>query len=52
MKNAAIAIVKEMVNNGYALFNETPEEFAARMDYDVALLEMFKNNFMKYKQER
>lgn len=47
-KEKAIAIVKEMVENGYSLFDETIEEFAQRMNYDIDLLEMFKARFTKY----
>lgn len=52
MKDVAIAIVNEMVNNGYTLFNETAEQFAARMNYDITILNMFKKRFMTYKQGR
>ena len=48
MKEQAIAVVKEMVENGYHLFDETIEEFAARFDYDVETLKMFKKSFLQY----
>ena len=41
-----IAIVNEMVANGYCLFNETAEQFAER--FDLATLEMFAENFKKF----
>jgi len=47
-KEKAIAIVKEMVANGYSLFNKTIEEFTQRMNYDINLLEMSKTRFTKY----
>ena len=46
-KEKAIAIVEEMVNRGYFLYNETTEDFAKRFDYDTELLESFKERFFK-----
>ena len=37
----AIKIVENMVNHGYDLKGETPEEFAARFDYNVSVLSVF-----------
>lgn len=47
-KEKAIAIVREMVEEGYHLFNETIEQFAQRMGYDVEMLKMFKANYERY----
>lgn len=42
-----IAIINEMVKNGYCLFDETPEHFANR--FDLPILEHFKKSFYEYK---
>ena len=49
-KEKAIAIVQDMVNNGYHLFNETVEQFAARFNYNLEVLEMFEKNFKNFKK--
>lgn len=43
-----IKIVKEMVENGYCLFDETIEEFVER--FSEKDLQMFANAFMEFKK--
>jgi len=45
-KTKKILIVDSMIENGYKLFNETPEHFAER--FDLATIEAFASNFMQY----
>ena len=41
----AVLMVREMANNGYALFGETPIHFAKRFNYDVKLIGMMRHSF-------
>lgn len=50
IKEKKIQIVDSMVCNGYALFNETAEQFADR--FDLATLEMFASNFVQYVMDK
>jgi hypothetical protein len=54
MENRALAIeiVKEMVENGYHLFGETPEHFVDRLDITPERAERFRENFLKWKAEQ
>jgi len=50
-KEKAIAMARELVNEmGYILFDETPEQFAARLQYNVDLLQVIMKGFAKYKR--
>lgn len=49
MTKEKMTIVNEMIDNGYNLFDETPEHFAARFDIDI--LKIFRDNFLKWKSE-
>lgn len=53
MKNEITAIVTRMVANGYALFNETIEQYVNRMieyGFKVEDIRRFEENFMNYKK--
>lgn len=53
MKNEMLKILNEMLENGYALFNETPEQFVDRMiayGFKVEFMLNARNKFMKYKK--
>lgn len=50
-KEKAIAMARELVYEmGYILFDETPEQFAARLKYDTNLLQVIMKGFAKYKR--
>ena len=49
MLEEKITIVKRMVENGYYLFNETPERFANR--FDLQTLKSFEKAFANYKKK-
>lgn len=50
-REKAIAMARELVYEmGYILFDETPEQFAARLQYNVDLLQVIMKGFAKYKR--
>ena len=49
-ESQAVEIVLAMTRLGYNLFDETPESFAARFNYDIDILTDMLNHFMEYKK--
>lgn len=50
MMNEKIAVVKNLVANGYNLMGESVEDFAAR--FTLNDLQMFLNNFTNWKKNK
>jgi len=48
-REKSIAIVKEMVELGYHLFGETPEQFVDRLGFGPEMFESFRASFKKAK---
>ena len=46
-RNESIAIVKEMVEMGYHLFDETPEQMVDRMGFAPAVWAMFRDRLKR-----